>query len=233
MIEPTGPLPPSVYWRRRAVAAGVCLIAVLMLMWIVGGLVGSADEQPVHGTAGSADLTGSPSSAAHSAPSSPAPSARSAAPSSAAPATSRPTLSPVTRPAGQPKPCPDKAITVAAQPGAESYRVGAHPLLRLIVVNTGEVACTREVSRSLRELVITTPNGDQRLWSSNDCYHPVEHDTRTLFPGEPLRFSLSWAGRTSARGCPAKRTTVEAGTYRLTGALGELTSAPARLRLTP
>lgn len=122
---------------------------------------------------------------------------------------------------------------MVAQPGAPTYGVGEHPLLRLLVVNTGDVPCTRDVSRKLRELVITTAHGRKRLWSSNDCYSPTEHDRRTLAPGKPLRFSLNWAGRTSAPGCPLARTTVEAGTYRVIGRLGELTGPPARLTLIP
>lgn len=249
MIEPTGPLPPAVYWRRRGLAAAVCVVAVLLLAWIIGGLVGSADEHPVRGTAASQDLV-------VAAPSSPASSARAAAQSStrapsptasggptahaestgpatptgpAAPGTSRaPAPAP---PPAPPRPCPDEVIKVVAKPDAESYRVGDRPLLRLLVVNSGDVPCTRDVSRKLRELVITTADG-KRLWSSNDCYPAVERDKRTLAPGQTLRFSLNWAGRTSAPGCPLERETVEPGTYRLIGNLGKLTSPPTALTLT-
>lgn len=246
MIEPTGPLPPAVYWRRRGLAVVVCVVAVLLLAWIIGGLVGSADEHPVRGTAASQDLVAAP-------PSSPASSARAAAQSSTrAPS---PTMSSAAAPGAPgahagptgptgpgtsrapapkptpPQPCPDEVIEVTAEPDAESYRVGERPLLRLLVVNTGDVPCTRDVSRKLRELVITTAGGT-RLWSSNDCYPPVERDKRTLAPGQPLRFSLNWAGRTSAPDCPLERETVEAGSYRLIGKLGKLTSLPTPLTLT-
>jgi hypothetical protein len=243
MIEPTGLLPPSVYWRRRGLAAVVCVVAVLLLAWIIGGLVGSADEHPVHGTAASQDLVAVPSSpapstraAVESSTRAPAPTMSSAA--AAAPAEpgapAAPTSSRVAPPKpAPPRPCPDKVIEVTAQPEAESYRVGERPLLRLLVVNAGDVPCTRDVSRELRELVITTADGHKRLWSSNDCYGPVERDKRTLAPGRPLRFSLNWAGRTSAPGCPLDRTTVEAGSYRLIGKLGKLTSPPATLTLAP
>jgi hypothetical protein len=35
MFDPTGPLPPAVYWRRRAVALGVVTLAVLVAAWAV------------------------------------------------------------------------------------------------------------------------------------------------------------------------------------------------------
>jgi hypothetical protein len=236
MIEPTGPLPPSVYWRRRGLAAVVCVLAVVLLAWIIGGLVGTADDQPVQGTSGARNLA--------AAPSSPSPSSRqadasstSAAPTTTAPTTSpspgRPTTRPAPVPAGPPKPCPDAVIKVAGQPGVAAYLVGERPLLRLAVVNVGKVPCTRDVSRRLRDLVITSANGRKRLWSSNDCYRPPEADQRTLVPGKPLRFSLNWAGRTSAPGCPLRRTQVPAGEYRVVGKLGKLAGPPATLTLSP
>jgi hypothetical protein len=247
MIEPTGPLPPAVYWRRRGVAVGVCVLAVLLLAWIIGGLVGSADDQPVQGTAGTRDLVATPSSA----PPSARPAGPSASPTSrgftasataspvaspTSPPAAAPVMSPTTstsrRPSPPPKHCPDGVIRVAAMSGAQSYRVGERPLLRLLVVNTGPVPCTRDVSRNLRELVIMAAGGRKRLWSSNDCYPPTDRDVRVLAPGNPVRFSLNWAGRTSAPGCPVDRVTVESGTYRLIGKLGKITSPPARLTLT-
>jgi hypothetical protein len=232
MIEPTGPLPPSVYWRRRTVAGGVCLVAMVLLAWIVGGLVGTADDQPVAGTSGSRRLAAAPSSPAPSARPAGAPSSTSGAPTTTAtPATPTTKRAPV--PASPPKPCPDAVIKVVAQPGVPAYRVGERPLLRLMVVNVGKVACTRDVSRKLRELVITSADGKKRLWSSNDCYAPPEVDKRTLAPGEPLHFSLNWAGRTSAPGCPLKRTTVPPGNYRVVGKLGRLAGAPAPLAIKP
>ncbi|MPZ83468.1 MAG: hypothetical protein GEV28_24975 [Actinophytocola sp.] len=238
MIEPTGPLPPSVYWRRRAFAAGSCVLAVVLLAWIIGVLVGAADDQPVHGTAGSKNLAAAPSSPPPSTRPAGAPSS-TASPTTAPPAASpspAPTGRPTTRPApppGPPKPCPDAVVKVAAQPGQPSYEVGRRPLLRLVVVNAGKVPCTRDLSRKLRELVITSADGKTRLWSSNDCYGPPDVDVRTLAPGRPLVFTLSWAGRTSAPGCPVKRTTVPAGSYRVIGRLGALTGAPVALTMTP
>ena len=229
MLEPTGPLSPSVYWRRRALAAAVCVLAVVLLAWIIGGLVGSADEQPVHGTSGSQDLKGRAQLAARvgrgrAAASSTSPS------TSPSPATSGRSGHRPTPPTAGPAPAraPDKVIEVAAEPGAPSYRVGQRPLLRLTIRNTGAVPCTRDVSRKLRELVITTADGGKRLWSSNDCYAPPDADRRTLLPGKPLSFSLNWAGRTSAPGCPVKRTTVEPGRYRLTASLATLQRPPRK-----
>jgi len=122
-------------------------------------------------------------------------------------------------------------VKVAAVPDVPSYPVGARPLLRLMVVNTGQVPCTRDVSRNLREILVLAPDGT-RLWSSNDCYGPPQQDVRLLPAGQPVEFSVNWAGRTSAPGCPRERNTVQAGTYQVVGRLGALVGPPAPLTLT-
>jgi hypothetical protein len=256
MIEPNGPLPQSVYWRRRAFAAGVSVLAVVLLAWIIGGLVEADDQHPVQGTANAAQVgvetsaaraTASRSSAS-APPSSPGPddprgsvsaSPRAGASQSptARPAAPSPTPTPpvttttTAPPPGPPQPCPDAVVKVAATPDVASYPVGAKPLLRLAVTNAGPVPCTRDVSRKLREILVLGADGT-RLWSSNDCYGPPEQDIRVLAPNAPVAFSVNWAGRTSAPGCPVDRTTVPAGTYQVVGKLGALVGAPTPLTLT-
>lgn len=112
-----------------------------------------------------------------------------------------------------------------------AYRVGSHPQFRLLIVNGSALACYRDVSRSIRELVLSTPDGT-RVWSSNDCYSPPGEEIRLIQPGERLQFTVTWAGRTSAPGCPARRRAVPAGSYLLTGKLGAVAGAPVPIELT-
>jgi hypothetical protein len=252
MIEPNGPLPQSVYWRRRALAAVVSVLAVVLLAWIIGGLVEADDQHPVQGTANAAELGGAAapgtvrvtSGRASAPPSSPGPddprgsvtaSPRSAGPTSAAPRTTAPPVVTTTTtpapPPGPPAACPDAVVKVAAMPDVPSYPVGARPLLKLRIVNAGPVPCVRDVSRKLREILVLGAGG-ARLWSSNDCYGPPEQDVRVLPPNQPVEFSVNWAGRTSEPGCPLDRTTVPAGAYQVVGKLGPLVGAPTQLVLT-
>jgi hypothetical protein len=254
MIEPNGPLPQSVYWRRRALAAGVSVLAVVLLAWLIGGLVEADDQHPVQGTANAA-VVGAPtatdgrvpSNSASAPPSSPGPddprgsvtaSPRDAGPTSegARPTTAPPAPVPTTTttpppPPGPPGPCADPMMKVVAAPDVPSYPVGAKPLLRLQITNVGPVPCTRDVSRKLREIVVQGMDG-ARLWSSNDCYGPPEQDIRVLPVNQPVEFSVNWAGRTSTPGCPLDRQTVPPGTYQVVGHLGALVGQPTPLTLT-
>ncbi len=45
MLQPVGPLPPSVYWRRRAVAAAVVVLVLALLVWAIA-TAASADGGP-------------------------------------------------------------------------------------------------------------------------------------------------------------------------------------------
>ncbi|GLZ48681.1 hypothetical protein Acsp06_48660 [Actinomycetospora sp. NBRC 106375] len=46
MWEPAGPLPPSVYWRRRCVALGVVVAVLGGIVWAVVGLAGGGEPDP-------------------------------------------------------------------------------------------------------------------------------------------------------------------------------------------
>jgi hypothetical protein len=219
------------YRRRRVGAVATCLVAVVLLAWIIGRLVSGTEQTPARGA--SAHSSQPPSThPAGSLPSSSASSSASAGPGATSPPPSSATPTPSsTAPPPPPQPCPDAAIKVFAETGEPTYRVGQRPLLRLVVANAGQVACTREVSRNLRELVISSADGKQRLWSSNDCYGPPGSDSRLLQPGERISFTLNWFGRTSSEGCPSRRRTLPAGSYLVTAHLGTLTSAPVPLTL--
>lgn len=129
-----------------------------------------------------------------------------------------------------PVPCSDKAISVQAQTGADSYKVGQKPRFQLMVTNVSSTPCTRDLDPGLQEMVVTGPN-HARLWSSNDCFPAKRGDVRTLQPGKPQVFPLDWAGRTSKPGCAGERTSIGPGSYVLTGKLGSLTSGPARFTI--
>ncbi|WP_037264382.1 hypothetical protein [Kibdelosporangium aridum] len=222
--------PTSIYWRRRMVAIGGVVVALVVLGWAAGGFFG--DGSQVEDTNAGVRESQPPSSP----PPPPPPASTTSSTSSAAPTSAVTTTTTTTTPPPPPPdpnlPCPDTAMQVTVELGAPQYQVGQRPVLRLVVANAGTVPCTRDLSRSLREVLVTSVDGANRLWSSKDCYQSNEPDLRIMQPGERQQYEVKWAGRTSAPGCPTRRTTVQAGTYHVVGRLGGLTSGAVPLVLT-
>ncbi|WP_433801637.1 hypothetical protein [Actinomycetospora sp. CA-084318] len=265
MLEPVGPLPPSVYWRRRAVAAIAAVLVLAFLIWAVSAAAsadGSDDvAAPAPAPAGStapptpvasrgalAVPPGAvpPAGAAPAGPVPAAPVSTTAAPGGAtppllgagstgpqqppvgiptpaAPGAAAPPASPAPRAL---EPCADSALTVAARTDKQRYTAAERPLFSLVVTNTGKEPCTRDLGPARTAMAVVIKPGDG-LWGSDDCAPGGDPDVRTLAPGQEQVFSVRWAGRTSAPGCPSGREAVPAGTYQLLTRLDGTISDPA------
>jgi hypothetical protein len=229
VLNPVGPLPASVYWRRRALAfAGV--IVLLLLGWAI--LPGGGNDQP-RDTAAAA---GSPSPTVPNAapteltataptddPGPPADGGGAAVPPTTAPTTPTPSPPPA------PKACADAALRLTVAPRQPAYTVGQTPVLDLRVRNVSTLACVRDLGAALQEIMLY--RGSQRLWSSNDCYPEGERDSQVLRPGAVESFSVTWSGLGSRPRCAGPRTRVGAGSYTLVGRLGSLVSGRAPIVL--
>jgi hypothetical protein len=130
------------------------------------------------------------------------------------PRSSLPAPPPIPVPPTGPVPCADDMISVAAEIDSAEHRVGQRPTFRLVVTNTSDQPCVRDLDSARQEIVVWSPSGD-RLWSSNDCVNGSTVDLRTLVPGQPVAFAVAWAGRTSTPGCAGPRSAVPAGDYRV------------------
>lgn len=221
VIEPTGPLPPTVYWRRRLAAIGAGLVTLLLVIWIVG-MFGSDAE------------TAQPSNAAAASSSNPPPS-MSESPAAASSSSTTPPPSPTETtppppPPGPPQPCPDDVIGVVAKANKPFYTIGDQPELSMDVVNTGPVPCIRDIGRQYRELTVLTADGATVLWSSNHCLSAVGTETRVMQPKEAFNYGTKWAGSTSTPGCGA-HTRVGPGDYLLVAKLAGKASSPVVFRL--
>lgn len=225
------------YRRRRVLAATGLGVAAVLFVWVVGALLGGNETPSVQGVASvrsgvtmtqAAPSSDPPASGRLTMPGGSSSSSATAPVTTAVAATTQPTVT--TTPA-VPQPCPDAVIRVTVTSDRPAYPVGAHPVLTLHVVNTGPVACVRDVSHQLRTIEVLRAGGTTPVWASDDCYSITTHEIRTLPPGRSLDYSVTWAGRTAAPGCAAHRTTVPAGTYELVGRLGDLTGSPTPLTL--
>lgn len=230
--DPSGPVTRGVYLRRRVYAVAGSVLGVVALVWLIGGLVGNDADPELQRLVAALQASATQSSPPSTVSSPPASSSSAAPMSSGAEVPPPAPTSPPPPPPDPNLPCPDAATIVTAEVGAPSYQVGQKPALKLVVTNSGPVPCTRDVSDEARELVITSPDGAVRLWSSNDCYSPKGPEPRILQAGERVEFPVNWAGRTSAPGCPRKRVVVQAGVYSVTPHLGPLVGPAVPLTLT-
>ncbi len=253
-MDPVGPLPASVYWRRRLLGVGAAVLGLFGLLWVLTAvLLPPGVDDPANRTAhvdaapgpGPADVRppdpGVPGTPAGAPPAGPStgPAAPNAGPVDERvrpDATSNPAV--LVPPAGPspptgPAPCTDAMIKVSAETGAPEYRVGGQPLLRLVVANVGPAPCVRDLDGAQQEIVVWSGDGAKRLWSSNDCVNPSSADLRTLVPGQPVAFAVNWSGLGSVPNCTAERDRVGPGAYRVVTRLGPVISAPTPLLLNP
>lgn len=207
-MHPTGPEPASVYWIRRGAIVLVVITVLVALWWLVGSLFGGGADT-------SADAGAETTSSASAAPDASA-SAESSAPADAG---------------GEPVECLDAAITVEATTDASTYKVGSTPRLTLTIINSGDVACKRDVGPKANELEITS--GGYHVWSSDDCNASNKSKMVTLKPGDKVASSITWNGRLTQKGCPdGEGDAAKAGRYDLVGRNGKVTSEQTPFALT-
>ncbi len=227
MLHPIGPLPPSVYWRRRVLVAAL-LVAVVLLIVTLFALM-SSGKTPVAGSSASSGLTTTPgSSTSSTSPTSPAsPAGSTPATTPATSAASSPT-SPGTATASTP-PCDGAQLTVTAATSALTYKVGDQPILMLKVANNGPGNCTQDLADSQVELRVY--NGAARVWGSHDCEVQPGTDVKTLVVGTTVGVEIVWSGLSSEPACAGTRQRVGAGTYTLYALLGGHQGVPAQFTI--
>ncbi|MGW0019182.1 hypothetical protein ACWDUD_12710 [Rhodococcus sp. NPDC003382] len=229
MLQPNGPLPPEIYWRRRALAVGVGLVVLALVVWLVMALTGGGDDPEPENTAAvvtsttattttSADATAEPAAAGSGGGSS---TGTSAGTSASATTTSSTTATPVA--AGQ---CPDQSLAVRVTADQPNYRVGDEPAFTIVITNIGTEQCERDLGAGLQQVLVYSLDGGTRFWSNTDCFPESTADVRTLAPGDQAAFSVKWSGTTSAPGCQQPREPVGPGAYSVVGQLGGLRSTP-------
>ncbi|MGF0314720.1 hypothetical protein [Nocardia fluminea] len=216
MLEPNGPLSPEIYWRRRALAIGVIIVALAIVIWLVTMVARGGDSAGADKAAASSTTSAEPSASETSSTSSSA----SATPSgSAAPSAS---TSAADQPAAQP--CSDQSLALKVTVGQPTYRVGDQPAFGTVITNISSAACSRDLGAGPQFLVYTL-DGQRRLWASNDCNQDAPTEMKTLKAGEQLSYKGTWFGTTSQPQCAGDRLQVPAGAYMVVAQLGAVRSA--------
>jgi hypothetical protein len=213
-----GPLPPAVYWRRRALVAGALLVLVVLVSYACGGSDGSnaAGQQPTGASTNSPSPDPSPSGLSPiigAGPASGSPSSTSSAPSGGAPDGGAPAAVDF---------CTDDDMQLT--PAIRKITGGTYLYeMTLTIKNISTRSCKRDVGTDPQELHVVQ-NG-QTVWSSDYCqYAHGQRDVRTFGPGIESQFTRGWDG-TVGQGC-TNTTAAPAGTYQLVAKLDAKVSAP-------
>lgn len=205
-----GPLPGSVYWRRRLVALSVAVALVVVIAKLLG-----------HGSGGSAAVQvaqNGPASAAVGTSTAPAPSLSASTPAvprptRTAPASTAPTSAPAV-PAGDCQPA-DVVIT----PSVSEAAVGEPVTIDLAVRTRTEPACYWRMSASTLQVKVAARDG--LVWSTVDCHQAIHAQELTLTNTASARATLTWAGHSSDRTCSSHAPWATEGSYTVTAvALG-------------
>lgn len=210
MLEPNGPLPPEIYWRRRALAIGVIVVALALVIWLVTLVARGGDSS------GDTEAAATTSSSSTTATTSSASSSTSETSESATPTTDPD--EPVA------EPCTDQSLALKVTVGQPTYRVGDQPGFGTVITNISTSACARDLGAGPQFLVYTL-DGQRRLWASDDCNPDGPPEMKTLKAGEQLSYKGTWFGTTSQPECAGDRLPVPAGAYMVVAQLGAIRSA--------
>jgi hypothetical protein len=215
-----GPLPPAIYWRRRALVLGGLLVIVVLLVYSCGGSPES-NANPNNAAATTTAPRGGDAAGAQS-DASPTPSASS---TSASPAPVSPTAT-----APDPRFCTDQELQVTPVPASTRLARGATTQITIKIKNRSNRTCKRDVGADQQELYIVEQGGAQKIWSSDDCGGPRGTSVQSFAPGFERAYTATWNGRqsTNCKDRPVPR----AGTYQVYGRLGTKRSEPVTLTLT-
>jgi hypothetical protein len=218
-----GPLPPAVYWRRRAVVLGVLAVVVVVFVAMCSSSGESKTNQGSPGTS----LTGSPTTSATILTPVIGGSPPSTASPTASPSTvdSGPAQQP-TDPGPPPTPCLDTEMSLTVLVHVRAADVE----LQMKIKNISNRACTRDVGGTPQEIhiaTITSKPTDPVVWSSDFCQAANQPaDVRTFNPGIESILpptAVLWHKNYVSAGCTAGNP-APPGTYSVAAKMGTLLS---------
>ncbi|MET8120143.1 hypothetical protein [Micromonospora sp. NPDC005189] len=236
-----GPLPPAVYWRRRAVVLGAGFLFLIVLLYSCTGS-GRSGERPQAGATPTATATSTPTSPESPGPGGPVLTPQTGAPpASADPDATSPSPAttsnepPLGAAAGSEDDgtCTNAEISVVSVASPTSVQRGAVVDLELKIKNTSDRTCSRNVGADLQEIFIKS--GAEKIWSSDTCGKVQGSDVQSFTPNFERSYQIAWNGRDTSR-CDGSGLAAgpfpPLGTYQVFARVGTKLSAPTKLTVT-
>ncbi|WP_235216000.1 hypothetical protein [Mycobacterium kyorinense] len=219
-LEPHGPLPPEIYWRRRGLALGIAVVVIGIVVATIVAIMSSSAGAKTSDKPTATPQAKSPIQQPQVETPVTPPAAQNQAPSETPTAAVQPP--PVLKEGDD---CPDSTLAVKGLTNAPQYVIGDQPKFTMVVTNIGLVACKRDVGAAVLAAYVYSLD-NKRLWSNLDCAPSNETLVKTFAPGEQVTTAVTWTGMGSAPHCPLPRPPIGPGTYNLVVQLGNLRSAP-------
>ncbi|WP_433064405.1 hypothetical protein [Dactylosporangium sp. CS-033363] len=214
-----GPLPPSVYWRRRAMVA-VAVVGVLLIVWI---FVRGGDD----GAKPSA-VSSNPASAAPQSSAAAGSTGEPSAPPQIVPATPDTTSAPAVERSAPPAnvaPCTDDQIAVTVTTTPSPGVVGGTFTFNISIASKSSDWCSRDLGPGAQEVQVL--HDGNLLFSSDDCDTKKTTDVRAFAAGDAVRYRFVWSSyRTTPHTCAPAAAPAAAGTYQVMARVGTKTSGP-------
>lgn len=211
-----GPLPPSVYWRRRLFVLGTVAALVMVLVGLVRGAdtpepeqaasLQAADAGDEAGAGDPGDPFTLPDSVGESGTATKGRRNKNRQQSSSVQAGP-----PLATPAGQ---CDDTDVLVS--PAVAGAVAGRDVTISLSLRTATAAACTWRVSANHLALKIT--DGDDEVWASRECPKLVPTRSVVVRKDVTSSISLTWNSRRSEEGCPGATDYAQAGDYTVAAA---------------
>ncbi|MFI7072389.1 hypothetical protein [Micromonospora sediminicola] len=242
-----GPLPPAVYWRRRAVVLGAGLLFLIVLLYSCTGTdrnAGTPSGNPSpSGTAGAAPGPSGSVLSPQSGSPSPTPGASGDTGSDGGGTSSGGGTSDgggsgtgdggaSGQPVSDDGTCADSELLVTPVAVPASAQRGTVVTLRLKVKNVSDRTCSRNVGADLQELYVKA--GAEKIWSSDTCGTGKGNDVQSFTPNFERAYELGWNGRLDNRcaGGLANGEYAPIGTYQVFARVGTKISEPVKLTVT-
>ncbi|MEX2973890.1 hypothetical protein [Streptomyces sp. C184] len=242
--NPIGPLPSSIYWRRRAVALAIVVLLALLVVWALnlgGGGGKSGDEgKGSQGQGPATSITPGPSGSGPAIGEKPGGRGESGSgggsgsgdgggsaggdgdasgggsgASGGGPIGQGSGKSAVAAGSSLPNCVSDKAELVLHSVKG-SYAPGAKPTFELTVKNAAGAACKVDLGQKAAVLTITDSAGDDRVWASNDCPSGTAPALLEVPAKGEVQRTVVWDRRASGPQCATPSSAlVPAGKYRI------------------
>lgn len=195
-LRPRGPLPARVYWVRRAIVAGVPLLALGVILALVFN--GSADGKDPAGPDATAEL--SSGEVTDPAPTTPP-----------SPTRTKATRTPLAQPTG---PC--EVSDVEITPDVPDPITSAGLTIDLDVTSRTSPACWFTVSPETVSVAITSGSDD--IWFSRQCSDVLGEEEVVARPRKAATVSFTWNLRRSDEECSDYTKWVRLGYYHVSAA---------------